>query len=682
MDVADTPSSDQDPFQEPPARILPSAFGRVNALAECVLSDGTVRLASAGADGTVRLWDPDTGTQIGEPLTGHTGWVRALTTVTVNGRDLLASAGDDGTVRLWDPDTGTQIGEPLTGHTGSVRALTTVTVNGRDLLASAGDDSAILIWTSSWGASRDAEIPPSIIERPAATAPEALEEIPTPSDAGSPGVAAAVEAADEIPTRSDAFPTVDRVRTRDLLGRRVLAVHLDALMFRLSDEQSDGTAVAHLDGRWGAGKTTLVNLMLEPGLCGPDNEPRQLIDPVVVSYNAWRESAIAPEWWSLAAALNRGIGSRRGWPARAAMWADGLWDRVRRTPALLVTAAVVLVIFFALRHVRADFKVVGTSVAGLIAGLVVIFTIGRAMFWTSPFFGRIDLKAGDNPLGEIAAQVALMRRWTPRQGVRQHRRDWVIGALVMVAIVGVGFLLVGGDGFGWNAGAGGITAGALVTAMLIVRNLSRKPRVPVLLIIDDLDRCEAERVVKLMQTIHTGFRESHEPRRWSNLRRPAPLVVLVLADGRWVRTAFETSFSDFAGLGSDVHSLGADFIQKLFDHTVIVPTLTVAQIDDYVRTLSRSVSAAESNKVRGRSADIAQTALTDPVDDDDPPPPDGEREDGNDPLPRDAAGEEAAGEHDRADQHADVSDVEALQQDIRDAWVSNIDETGVSIWVP
>ena len=73
------------------------------------------RLASAGRDGSVRVWDPATGEQL-QQLTGHTGRVNGVAWAPDATR--LASAGDDGSVRVWDPATGEQL-QQLTGHTGT-----------------------------------------------------------------------------------------------------------------------------------------------------------------------------------------------------------------------------------------------------------------------------------------------------------------------------------------------------------------------------------------------------------------------------------------------------------------------------------------------------------------------------------------------------------------------------------
>ena len=79
------------------------------------------RLATASDDGTVRLWDADTGQPIGDPLTGHTDAVTSVAFSPDGHR--LASASADSTVRLWDADTGQPIGDPLTGHTGAVNSV-------------------------------------------------------------------------------------------------------------------------------------------------------------------------------------------------------------------------------------------------------------------------------------------------------------------------------------------------------------------------------------------------------------------------------------------------------------------------------------------------------------------------------------------------------------------------------
>jgi WD40 repeat protein len=52
----------------------------------------------------VGLWNPATGQQVGDPLTGHDNSV--LSVAFSPDGDLLASGSDDHTVRLWAPATG------------------------------------------------------------------------------------------------------------------------------------------------------------------------------------------------------------------------------------------------------------------------------------------------------------------------------------------------------------------------------------------------------------------------------------------------------------------------------------------------------------------------------------------------------------------------------------------------
>jgi hypothetical protein len=101
--------------------------------------------ASAGDDGTVRIWDL-TGRRELHCLKGHTGEVSAVA-FSPDGKALV-SAGRDRLLLIWDVEKGTKVGA-LRGHTDPVRCVA-FSPDGRSI-ASGSDDRSVRVWRAADG---------------------------------------------------------------------------------------------------------------------------------------------------------------------------------------------------------------------------------------------------------------------------------------------------------------------------------------------------------------------------------------------------------------------------------------------------------------------------------------------------------------------------------------------------
>ena len=90
------------------------------------------RIVSTSSDRTIRIWDAETGRQIGQPMEVLLAGV-LFAEFSPNGKKIV-SAHEDKTIRIWDAETGRQIGKPLEGHTGHVKSAS-FSPDGRRIVA-------------------------------------------------------------------------------------------------------------------------------------------------------------------------------------------------------------------------------------------------------------------------------------------------------------------------------------------------------------------------------------------------------------------------------------------------------------------------------------------------------------------------------------------------------------------
>ncbi len=351
----------------------------------------------------------------------------------------------------------------------------------------------------------------------------------------------------------------------DRLGRALVARSIAGHLEEFDRDHRGHSFVTLIDGRWGAGKSTLLAFLIAelnrtrtPYRRSPKlrrNERRRNKQPqdarpqvCVVTFDAWRQSRAGPAWLRLMSALRRQLiaDGRIGWWGR-------LRERSRRMSSATVIGTALLVVT---SSALAALWISGVwSFDSVAARVPTIITFATTLITTAATIGT--LLAADS---ERRARSFVVSSAEPMERLSEH--------------------------FTWlRCRCGG----------------------PLLLVIDDLDRCEPAYVVELLDAVQKLVRGEGAP----GPGQPT-LFVVVAADGRWLRAAYELSHQAVAdAIGEPGRPLGSLFLDKLFQVRIPVPELSPRLQQQFLeRLLGVGVGRTVTEDQRGAATERIEAAGT------------------------------------------------------------------------
>src|SRR5271166_2767753 len=310
-----------------------------------------------------------------------------------------------------------------------------------------------------------------------------------------------------------------------------------------------GAFMIHVHGPWGSGKTSVLNflsayLKKEDPSEQHDKKEGPSNQWVIVNFNAWRYQRIRPPWWTLIREIYlqsvHSVGFSRSLSLRVWWW---FW-RIQADWLPVVSAAVLM------------------AVAVLLASGVIKFTPHQpapASAFPSPTASAMEL--GLKVLTAVLAAGASLVAFS---------RSLVFGS----ARAAQTYIDLKSD--------------PLRPIINIFENVVKAVKRPVVVFVDDLDRCESKYVVELLEGIQTLFRE-------------APITYVVAADRKWICSSFEKEYDAFGKtIGEPGRPLGYLFLDKMFQISVSVPRLLPEVQRRYWEALLRARTSNDSESVSAR----------------------------------------------------------------------------------
>lgn len=288
--------------------------------------------------------------------------------------------------------------------------------------------------------------------------------------------------------------------------------------------------LVNLYGKWGTGKTTFTDFLM-----GALNKGETGTKWITVEFNAWKQQEVEPVWWPLLDTVIRGSIQQQSWDNRLRLRLRYFVWRTIRTNTIpicigfFIAAVLLIAPWFAKDGGLNDYQPFLKLFAALSAGVGVVSSFVGGFFLNSP----------------RSAEIFKQLQRDPVQDIREYFVDFV-----------------------------------------------KRLDAPVLVFVDDIDRCRSDYAVALLEQLHIVF---SSPR----------VFFLVAGDRHWISTSFEKSYGD---MGKDIEeagrSIGYMFLEKIFQLSFGLPSISGTTRKNYMTQLTSARSAPPSVRLETEESKV------------------------------------------------------------------------------
>jgi hypothetical protein len=364
-----------------------------------------------------------------------------------------------------------------------------------------------------------------------------------------------------LSSETDAIPIhQDIAGVKDDLDRRPVAHNIARYLRKLWQSNDGFSFMLHLDGPWGSGKTTFLNLITE-GL----QDSKKKDNWVVVNFNAWQHQHISPPWWPLLdgvyiQAKKQLEDKEKFKTSTRKVGRNEKWRRLKMSGTLPL--------FF-------------TALIFLIASAALIVTYSLAK--------NQPVVAEPVPV-KVDGQTITVKVETPKS--TSDITDYIKGiGTFLAALSGIAttiWLFSKSIVFLTSARSAQSFVSLATDPMNKVKRhfnaLLKDIDHPVAIYIDDVDRCNPKYLVDLLEGIQTLFRDTR-------------VLYVIAGDKKWISTCFEKTYGDFKeSIVTPGNTLGDLFIQKAFQMSARVPYINLDQHSKFWQRLLKIKGDPEAQR--------------------------------------------------------------------------------------